>query len=214
MDEQPSKYALRFAERRLEEVFQSLSKLSPSLSESVRSSAGAGDATERMRRASDAIRAAADAVRREGRPPGAMGKEFEKALGKSYSKGNALAMLSAHAEGLSALSSPAGLGGAILLHHAADLRGHMILRAKEAGTDPEILESALGHLDSWVRSLLMQGSAGDPDDPVRMLAYCRDEEDARRWTGKLIIRCIHYSDDEAVKQLITESFHSWAGGGK
>ncbi len=212
MDGRPSEFALGFGERRLEDALGSISRISPALSASVRASSGSGDPLVRMRRASDALRAAAEGIRKDGKADKAIESELRRSLGKSYSKTNVLAMLTAHAEGLLALSTPAGLGGAIFLHEAEGFRKRLIETARVSGADEAAADSALGHLDSWVRSLLLGRQADDPDDPVLMLSSCEDEASAARWAGKLIARCVHGTDDEVVKSLISEALHSWLGG--
>ena len=198
-----SAYAAGFGERRLEDVFAALRKLSPSLEREARKESGTGPLFERMARASACLSGAAAAMG-PGKDSGTVGKELSKSMGQSYSVPNAKALLMAHSQGLAHLASPEGLGGAIFLHHASAFRSKL----EKSKTDPAVLASALSLVDAWVRSLLMQSSPDDPEDPILALAYCQDASDAERWSGKLYLRCVQLTEDERVIDLVMGSFRS------
>lgn len=206
MGREISEYASGFGERRLEDVFAALRKLSPSLESDVRKESGSGPVFERMSRASALLSKAADDLG-SGKTGGAVGKEMSASMGKSFSQQNAKALLMAHSQGLSRLASPEGLGGAIFLHHASAFRARLE-KAAHGKADPSVRAAALSLVDAWVRSLLMQSSPDDPDDPILALASCTDEADAERWAGKLYLRCVQLTEDERVIDLIIRSFRS------
>ncbi len=202
-----SAYAAGFGERRLEDVFAALRKLSPSLEAEARKESGQGPLFERMMRASACLSAAAAAMG-SGKDAGAVGDELSKSMGKSFSVPNAKSLLMAHSQGLAHLASPEGLGGAIFLHHASAFRSKLEAKAAREKADPAVLASALSLVDTWVRSLLMQSSPDDPDDPILALASCQDAADAERWAGKLYLRCVQLTEDERVIDLVIGSFRS------
>src|SRR5512143_1846096 len=205
--EGPSAFAISFGEKRLEDVFSALRKLSPSLESDVKKESGQGPLFERMQRASASLSAAAAAVS-AGKASGAITRELTLSMGKSFSPANAKAVLAAHSMGLRHLASPEGLGGAIFLHYAAGFRSKMEKAAARGKADAALLASALNLVDTWVRSLLTQSSPDDPDDPIVALASCTDAEDAERWSGKLYIRCVQLTEDERVIDLVMGSFRS------
>jgi hypothetical protein len=206
-EREPSAYAVGFGEKRLAEIFAALGRLSPALSAAVEKEAGSGSLFERMGRASAAIGRIGEEVASGGGEE-KVRKELSESMGKSYSPAYVRAVLAAHSQGLAHLATPEGLGGALFLHFASVFRAGVEKHAAASKAEPGVAASALSLVDAWVRSLLLQSSPEDPDDPILALASSPDAEYASKWSVKLFLRCTTLTEDDRVIDLILGSFRA------